>query len=588
MKLGIDFGSTYSTISSYDENNDTVSALRMSQGAPECIPSVVSISSKGKGNVSCGLSAKDQLGKKTALNFEAFKMLLTEKDSKILAQRGYDTLFTPREITKLYLTSLLKGVQNRYGCDSFEEIYICVPEIWGKSIYTLDGRSILQEILYKDTQMDIRHVRVVTEPEAASAFFAYNYEKETAEAFNGHILLIDYGGGTLDLTLTQVVSNGQGQMEITYREGGGAGENHPDANGQGVIGSAGFSYMQAVVEEALRAQGMLKDGEHPKYTAPDFAAAVRDLESKLKSAEGMQSIADTFEQYGTYYSDFAEIMRDDRINDEDKVFHTLEYADEEIDVTYQQLYSVYQRVIAPTLQHEIEKINERTKDYLNLDPTNPEMSVKDSFKIAVVGGFGSFFLVNRQIAEIYRFNHNLSLDKRIKNIPTDKRELAISMGAALLAAGRVVLHKTARYSIGLYTEAGGIKNLHYGIHFHQTIVPGQPYFICHKGSADDSEPNRIVFGALYGNIEHFAIEFSNREDCGGLMAIKQEILQRLEKLPVEGFWNCGFSVDESDIVTFHVVPRLLPGFPATSKGISIRLESYSNMFDLTAVKEVQV
>lgn len=64
-----------------------------------------------------------------------------------------------------------------------------------------DGISILRDILYNDVDVPIKNVEVVSEPEAASAYFAYNYEAETSKSFNGYLLLIDYGGGTLDITL---------------------------------------------------------------------------------------------------------------------------------------------------------------------------------------------------------------------------------------------------------------------------------------------------------------------------------------------------------------------------------------------------
>ena len=176
---------------------------------------------------------------------------------------------------------------------------VCVPESWGKNLQTLDGRRILRDILQKEIDVPVRHLQVVTEPEAASAYFAYHYELVTKSRFNGHLLLIDYGGGTLDITLTQVFSDGSGVMEIGYREGGGAGENHPDSSGRGDIGSAGIAYMQTIVLYALREAGLLAEDECPEYAGPAFQCAVRDLETQLKSAERIQDIEDMFGSYGS-------------------------------------------------------------------------------------------------------------------------------------------------------------------------------------------------------------------------------------------------------------------------------------------------
>ena len=591
MKIGIDFGSTYSVISAYNDAEERVEILTLAEDDSASIPSVVSVNRNGK--VTCGKGAKEQLGKRTVRLFEAFKMLLPETNTDMLRKRGYDDIYSPRRVTKDYLESVLHGILNRYGGDKFEDVVICVPEIWGKNLRTLDGRSILREILTgKDSSgteiadgidIPVGAVRVVTEPEAASAFFAYNFEKETGKNFNGHLLLIDYGGGTLDITLTEVISERQGVMEIGYREGGGAGENHPDSGGDGTIGSAGIAFMQDVVKNAIRNSGIVAEDEYIGYTSPGFASAVRDLESQLKAPDRIKEIEDTFGEYGSYYQDYEAILEEDPIE-----FYEIEYNDEPIAVTYQQLYTSYKNVIEGVLNEQIKQINKKVSEHLGSDPTQPEAGVRNDFKIALVGGFGSFYLVKKQIEEIYNIDLNDKLDMRTKNIAANKREQAISLGAALIAAGKIDLQKTARYSIGIYApRSDGVYELHYGIKYHQTIEPGRPYFICNSDTDSDTPANRSTYGRLNGEIKNFAIEFTERTNHGGLMVLKREMLEQLKALPEHGFWNCGFSMDESDIVSFHVGPsHMMKG--KNVKPLVIPLGSYSKMFDLTDVKEIFV
>jgi molecular chaperone DnaK (HSP70) len=143
MKIGIDFGSTYSMVSKYNSITNNVEAITFSEGEPVSIPSVVCLSKQGK--ITCGRGAKDQTGKKTVRIFDAFKMLLTETDTDMLTHRGYDGTYTPRVITKYFLESMLRGVMHREGCTEFEDVVICVPEIWGKNYSNLnaqDGRII--------------------------------------------------------------------------------------------------------------------------------------------------------------------------------------------------------------------------------------------------------------------------------------------------------------------------------------------------------------------------------------------------------------------------------------------------------------
>ena len=70
------------------------------------------------------------------------------------------------------------------------------------------------------------------------------------------------------------------------------------------------------------------------------------------------------------------------------------------------------------------------------------------------------------------------------------------------------------------------------------------------------------------------------------MRLKGNMLSRLAQLPALGFWNCGFSMDDNETISFHIVPD--PQFPSESgaKEVVIPLDSYSNMFDLTQIRSI--
>lgn len=578
MDFGIDFGSTYSTISTWNERTGSVEAIAMVEGESVSIPSVVSLSRKG--NIICGRAAKDQISNATVHIFEAFKMLLNESNNEILRKRGYDEVHTPQWATRCFLRSVLGGAIKRKGAKELGNVVICVPEIWGKGTQTLDGRVILRNILQKDLDLPLqpRQVQVVTEPEAASAYFAYQYQKETGQTFNGHLLLIDYGGGTLDITLTEVHTSRDGRMEIGRRESGGAGENHPDKAGNISIGSAGIAFIQRIVELALRDAGVLGENTPLDYTSPKVLKAINTTETLLKSADQIQSIEDTFGAYGSGYEEIEGILEEPPIE-----FGDIEYNDEAITLTFQQIYTAYKEVVAPVLASQVKQINAKVVKHIGADPCEPAAGSRDDFKIALVGGFGSFYLVKKQIADLYCLDVNSRLDKRTKNMAADKREQAISLGAALLAAGKVVLQKVAQYSIGLYsTAADGTKQLNYGIRFNQIVEAGKTYFIHYK----NDPAKRITYAALRRNITYFAIAFNEDQDHGGLMRLKPEMLMRLEQLPELGFWECGFSMDDSEIVQFHIVPHPMLGSVPNLKEVTIPLDSYCNMFDLTQIQYI--
>lgn len=573
MKIGIDFGSTYSTISKYNSFDDSVEALHLEEGAPVSIPSVVSVARDG--SISCGDFAKSQTGSQAYTVYDGFKMLLIESNQNVITAKKYDQRYSPRYITKCYLESLLQGVIKRFGKgdESFEEIFICIPEIWSSNITTLDGRNILIDILTHDVNVPIKKVSVVTEPEAASAFFAHNYEKETHKSFNGHLLLIDYGGGTLDITLTQVTSDGKGQMEIGYREGGGVGENHPDFTNNISLGYAGLAYLQEVLVIALQDA----DYKNIDCSSVKFKKAIVAFENSLKSVNGIRKIEDTFGEFGSY-NHFDELFDDDDI-----IFAYIDYDDIVVNVTYQHLLRAYKQTIEEILKDEIDSINRKVQGHIKRDPCKAESGEMDNFKIALVGGFGSFYLVKKQIAEIYNINSDNKNDMRFKNIRTDKSEQAISLGAALLASGRVTLQKTARYSIGLCTKGTDQKrHVYYGIKYHQTLESDKPYFI----SYSDNPKNKVIYTNLKNNLNEFAVGFSDNFNRFTRLPLKNNILKRLEGLPVESLWYIGFSIDDNNIVSVHIVPYYSNDI--RNDEMVIPLDNYANMFDMTAVKEEDI
>ena len=577
MDIGIDFGSTYSTISTYRESIGNAEAIALAQGDPASIPSVVSLSKKG--DVNYGKTAKNQIGYSTYRIFEAFKMLLNETDREILKKRGYDDVHTPQWATQCFLNSIIRGAMKREEQKELGTVVICVPEIWGKGARTLDGRVILRNIIQNDLDAAIKpkKVQVITEPEAASAYFAYQYQQVTQQRFNGHLLLIDYGGGTLDITLTKVHSSDAG-MEIGRRESGGAGENHPDKNGNIAIGSAGIAFIQRIVELALRDAGLLKQNEPLDYTSRDTLRAINGTENLLKSPDKIQEIEDTFGGFGSGYEDAEAIL-----DEESKSFGDIEYQEEPVTITYQQIYTAYKEVVAPVLAQQVKDINARVAKHIHADPCEPAAGDRDDFKIALVGGFGTFYLVKKQICDIYRLDTNVKLDKRTRNMAADQKEQAISLGAALLAAGKVVLQKVAQYSIGLCSTAqDGKRQLDYGIRFHQIVETGRTYFICYK----EDPIRRITYASLRNNITEFAIAFNEELNHGGLMRLKGDMLTRLAQLPALGFWNCGFSMDDNEIISFHIVPDPQMPSEAGAKEVVIALDNYSNMFDLTQIRYI--
>ncbi|MCD8126074.1 MAG: Hsp70 family protein [Clostridiales bacterium] len=212
---------------------------------PEAIPSVACIDDDG--NLLTGYSAKAhiQLEDPEALSFSAFKMLLNEQDQRTLSSRNYSAEYTPKRVAGAFLQQQIHRILSNHAASEIENLVICAPEVWTTQNAVrhgqMDGRTILRDIC--GSIPEVKNVNVVSEPAAASAYFAYRYWETAPQSYR--LLIIDYGGGTLDLTLTEMHSQGASvEIKVLYRTGFGENEN-------GKIGNAGIAYMERVIRLAI-------------------------------------------------------------------------------------------------------------------------------------------------------------------------------------------------------------------------------------------------------------------------------------------------------------------------------------------------
>lgn len=524
VNIGMDFGSTYTTVSVFKQETRTLEALSLSQGMPY-IPSVVSV---GKGPMEFGMAAKTQTGKKGVTVFKAFKMMLTESDPGKLRLRGFDPVNTPERIAGEFIGEVLRQVLSDMHEDGIGTLVVGVPEVWSEGIGTLDGRTIVRDIC---RGLDfVKDVKVVSEPAAASAFFVHNFRLSTGRDFEGNILLVDYGGGTLDITLTQVAADlGEGDQryaEIKVLERTGAGENV-----EGEVGKAGIVYMETVVSRAI-AGSEAGGGKSPERDGKYFRA-VDSLELDLQT--GTKRIQDMFDEYGL----------DDIDGLYEEEFTTVEYKGEDIEISYGLLLEVYNDTIRDVFD---EKLNEmirfmRTADIRYMDGS------QDNFKIALVGGFGNFYLVKKQIEDKFRFS---LYDKRREHIILNKAdcERSISLGAALLAANIIGIRNTAAYSIGVWAyDINKNVCLNYAIRYKQDIEFNKVYYA--RGSVDNEI---FVIQAISGGFDKFLVNFSHDDRTACFALAKEEFARKLENVVKNQYRTAvvGFSVDQSGVVSIHV------------------------------------
>ncbi len=546
VNLGIDFGSTYTLVSHYRADRNTPEAISIDNISPY-IPSVVSYN-KRKNEYKYGKAAKNLTGNKNVIIYKAFKMLLNEQmTEENLRERNYDEVNTPESIATFFLEKVLKSALARLGDDRIGKLVVGVPEVWGQSFNTFDGRSTLHRICSSFEFVD--EVVVVSEPASASAFFAYNYKLQRNENFDGRVLLIDYGGGTLDITLTKVESSG-GSMEVKVEKRDGAGENVDKE-----IGNAGIKYMEKVVEKAILSSEEFEELDEVEYDG-EFLEAVDDLEEALMSDS--ETVEDTFREYE---------YTPDALEDEELV--ELSYKGESVIVNYKHLSDTYNEIIHDVLKEKLEAVTDGTDTYEN------------NFKIGIVGGFGNFYLVKKQINDMFNIS---SSDERTEGIIVNQedRERAISLGASLLADNMIYIRKTANFSIGIYAYQGNnVLAKHYAIKYRQDLEYDKIYY------AVDAKGNDVPYFTPSGNLDKFLVNFSENEDLAFGAHPRPELAGKLRNVVQNQYMMAavGFSVDATDSITIHIFDYDWATHQRSDEAVkSVKLSTIKTMFDVVALK----
>ena len=563
--VGVDFGSTYTTVSVYSEETGKLEAQTLSEGGTPFIPSVVSLS---KGQISVGREAKmmSMMGRKGVQSFRAFKMMLAEENEEVLTDRGFTAAYTPEHVAADFLENVLKQVLDNIGEKKIDHLVVGVPEIWNSTLSTIDGRSRLRDICRSFPFVEKNGVQVVSEPAAASAFFAYNFRQMVGNNFDGKILLIDYGGGTLDITLNEVEvrsdQNGQEGMEIRILYRTGAGENE-----QRQIGKASIVYMESLLEAAIRQALPEITIEHDVH----FYRALDGLESQLQECTNI--IKNIFDDYGTDPKDLSE----DDMDEVDYIFTMIPYKGMFINVSYQLMVEVYNQIIRGVFDEKMDEVinymKERNIDYMNRNDQN--------FKIVLVGGFGNYYLVKKQMTDKFKFS---STDERQKNIIVKREdcEKAISLGAALLASNVLRIRNTAPYSIGIRVRDEERISLTYGLRYNQDIEFNKVYM------QNDAYGNPVVMVSLTGDINAFIINLRDDDRYAMEMYPKEAIKKRLKQAitNTDGTAVVGFSLDSSGVISIHVYDYDIFEGKFGTKGHVIELTNFRELFDMQTVKKV--
>jgi len=184
MIIGIDLGTTNSLVAFVNRENKP--EIIINERGNRLTPSVVYF--KNEQEVLVGELARSQLILKADRTVSGIKRHMGEDYQVMIGERGY----SPVEISALILRKLVKYAQEYLG-DTIEGAVVTVPA------YFNDNQR--QATLMAGELAGIKIFKLLNEPTAAA--LAYGFESSQ----NQHVLVLDIGGGTFDITLMEYQDN---------------------------------------------------------------------------------------------------------------------------------------------------------------------------------------------------------------------------------------------------------------------------------------------------------------------------------------------------------------------------------------------
>lgn len=526
MNLGLDFGSSNTLVAFFDEIESKPSVAEIGEERRQ--PSVVILNDN---QLEYGVAAKKRAHLKRS--FRAFKMLLAENDINHIQKYGYDEKYTPSLITKDFINFILESTLSRYKGDEINRLVISVPEIWREKISTVDAIPMLSGIC--SAYEYVKEVKVISEPEAATAYFTYLYQKANKAHFEGHVLMIDYGGGTLDITLTEVTpTKDKKAVQIKTVARTGSGENQSN-----MIGKAGIAYIEEVVKTIFTQKGLCENGiVKEKYKKP-YVMALNSFETSLNLYG---------DKIRKYFNENKNTVKHKSYEEQmSPLYIEIDYNEENI--SYRTLYECYEKVIQGTLKEslvEIKRLIEESNERLQISSKINILSpLQDNFKIILVGGFSQFSLVEEQVKKFFKYNK--SRDLRFDNdyITGEVRCDSIGLGGALVAQGIVQLKTVAPFSIGI-----PVGNDHaFAFITNKDIEYGKEYFI------KDAIGEEMLFCG--NNFKHLSINTTTNSKKTIHKEIKGELKDKLSQFGSDDqLIKIAFSLSSNQMVNLHVYDYL--------------------------------
>lgn len=422
MIIGLDFGTTNSIISYWDELTGRVEVF--SYGNDKYIPSAVvyqdgELMEIGEEALTYWRSNQQQ----TSI-YRFFKTLLSDGEVEKLSQNG-SLPKTPREVTRDYLEYfLLKNDKSFVKSQEkpISQIVVSVPELWQKKGIANKGASKLEAILKHDLGLPLK--QLVSEPVAAVAYYIWKSNLKNGE--KKKVLVCDVGGGTFDVCYCSATKD---SVEVELFEGN-------DDNRAGVYN------LKQILRNAYQRKKIPID-----ENSFQFKSDIWDLDKNIQLDANTKRLARAYSHY----------QKDPKRND-GAVFNI-----QRGEIFCSDVFEAFSK-IREGIYQVLDRMAERTgsKSSLEFD------------QLLLVGGFSRYFLVREAILGYFSLSDE---DPKVKIVNRDSSLYAIAHGAALVASNQVEIKEYYPHSIFYIGSNKNGKRVEIPIlTAGDPIIPNQPKF----------------------------------------------------------------------------------------------------------------
>ena len=256
--IGIDLGTTNSLACVYRDGKAELIPNELGEYKTSSAVSVLE-----DGTVLVGAAAKERLVTHPEATAASFKIWMGTEKTLTLAGRS----FKPEELSALVLRQLLEDAR-RYLGEAVEEAVISVPA------YFNDDQRCATKLAAQLAGLNVK--RLINEPSAAALYHRYNDQSGDCQ-----LMIVDFGGGTLDVSIVECFEN---IIEITAI----AGDNR----------LGGDDIDRAIVSHFCQENGLVEE-----RLAPSFRGALyRQVETAKIALSGASAASISLQQGDRQYS----------------------------------------------------------------------------------------------------------------------------------------------------------------------------------------------------------------------------------------------------------------------------------------------